>query len=326
VGYRLVPLVDPHQGGEVMERIKSVRRTLSQELGFLIPPVHVRDNLELAPTAYRIALKGVVVGQGELHPERDMAIDPGQVFGPLEGIPTHEPAFGLDALWIDKAQRDQAQMLGYTIVDAGTVLATHLSQLLRQHAHTLLGHDEVHQLLGQLGRSAPKLVEELVPKAVTMAILVQVLRGLLEDGISIRDIRTIAEVLVSRAGANNQEPGILLQAVREHLGRMILQNLRFAGEELPVIALDHSLEQILAGALQDGMGIEPGLAERLLRSLGEAAQRHEGRGEPAILLVPPRLRSLLARLTRHAVRGLHVLAYTEIPEDRRIRLVTTIGA
>lgn len=325
VGYRLVPLVDPHQGGEVMDRIKSVRKTLSQELGFLIPPVHIRDNLELAPTAYRVSLKGVVIGQGELQPEREMAIDPGQVFGSIEGIATHDPAFGLDALWIEKSQRDQAQMLGYTVVDAGTVLATHLSQLLRQHAHELLGHDEIHQLLGQLGRTAPKLVEELVPKAVNMATLVQVLRGLLADGVSIRDIRTIAEVLVSRAGTS-QEPAELLRTVREHLGRMILQNLRFTGEELPVIALDHGLEQLVNGALQDGMGLEPGLAERLLKSLGEATQRQEERGEPAILLVSPRLRPLLARLTRHAVRGLHVLAYSEIPEDRRIRLVTTIGA
>lgn len=325
VGYRLVPLVDPHQGGEVMDRIKSVRKTLSHELGFLIPAVHIRDNLELSPTAYRVSLKGVVIGQGELQPEREMAIDPGQVFGSLEGIATHDPAFGLDALWIEKGQRDQAQMLGYTVVDAGTVLATHLSQLLRQHAHELLGHDEIHQLLGQLGRTAPKLVEELVPKAVNMATLVQVLRGLLADGVSIRDIRTIAEVLVARAGTS-QEPAELLRVVREHLGRMILQNLRFTGEELPVIALDHGLEQLVSGALQDGMALEPGLTERLLKSLGEATQRQEGRGEPAILLVSPRLRPLLARLTRHAVRGLHVLAYSEIPEDRRIRLVTTIGA
>ncbi|MGB5233818.1 MAG: flagellar biosynthesis protein FlhA [Candidatus Macondimonas sp.] len=324
VGYRLVPLVDRHQGGEAMDRIKSVRKTLSQELGFLIPPVHIRDNLELAPTAYRISLKGVVIGSGELHPEREMAIDPGQVFGTLEGLPAHEPAFGLEALWIEKSQRDQAQMLGYTVVDVSTVLATHLSQLLRQHAHELLGHDEVHQLLGQLGRSAPKLVEELVPKAVSMASLVQVLRGLLEDGVSIRDIRTIAEVLVSHAGT--QDSTELLRAVREHLGRMILQNLRWSGEELPVIALDHGLEQILTTALQEGMGVEPGLADRLLKSLSEATQRQEGRAEPAVLLVSPRLRPLLARLTRHTLRALHVLAYNEIPEDRRIRLVTTIGA
>ncbi|GMV69292.1 MAG: flagellar biosynthesis protein FlhA [Pseudomonadota bacterium] len=325
VGYRLVPLVDPHQGGEVMERIKSVRKTLSQELGFLIPPVHIRDNLELAPTAYRISLKGVVIGQGELQPEREMAIDPGQVFGSLDGIATHEPAFGLDALWIEKSQREQAQMLGYTVVDAGTVLATHLSQLLRQHAQELLGHDEIHQLLSQLGRTAPKLVEELVPKAVSMATLVQVLRGLLEDGVSIRDMRTIAEVLVGRGGGS-QDPAELLRIVRERLGRMILQQLRFSGDELPVIALDHGLEQLLGGGVQEGMGIEPALAERLLKSLAEATQRQEGRGEPAVLLVSPRLRPLLARMTRRTVRGLHVLAFGEIPDDRHIRLITTIGA
>ena len=325
VGYRLIPLVDPHQGGEVMDRIKSVRKALSQEMGFLIPPMHIRDNLELAPTAYRLSLKGVVIGQGELQPERDMAIDPGQVFGSVDGIPTLEPAFGLDALWIEKSQREQAQTLGYTVVDTGTVLATHLSQLLRRHAHELLGHDEVHQLLSQLGRVAPKLVEELVPKAVSMAVLVQVLRGLLEDGVSIRDMRTIAEVLVSHAGAS-QDPAELLRIVRERLGRSILQQLRFTGDELPVIALDHGLEQLLNSALQDGMGIEPALAERLLKSLGEATQRQEGRGEPAVLLVSPRLRPVLARMTRHAVRGLHVLAFGEIPDDRRIRLTTTIGA
>ncbi|HXF07209.1 MAG TPA: flagellar biosynthesis protein FlhA [Candidatus Acidoferrales bacterium] len=325
VGYRLIPLLDPHQGGEVMDRIKSVRKALSQEMGFLIPPMHIRDNLELAPTAYRLSIKGVVVGQGELQPERDMAIDPGQVFGSVEGLPTLEPAFGLDALWIEKSQREQAQTLGYTVVDTGTVLATHLSQLLRQYAHELLGHDEIHQLLSQLGRVAPKLVEELVPKAVSMAVLVQVLRGLLEDGVSIRDMRTIAEVLVSHAGAS-QDPAELLRIVRERLGRSILQQLRFTGDELPVIALDHGLEQLLSSALQEGMGIEPALAERLLKSLGEATQRQEGRGEPAVLLVSPRLRPVLARMTRHAVRGLHVLAFGEIPDDRRIRLTTTIGA
>ncbi len=328
VGYRLIPLVDRNQGGELMARIKGVRKKISQDLGFLVQAVHIRDNLDLAPNAYRITLKGVPVGEAEIYPEREFAINPGRVFGTLQGINAKDPAFGLEAVWIEPAQREHAQTLGYTVVDASTVIATHLSQLLKQHAHELLGHEEVQQLLNVLSRSAPKLVEDLVPKTVTLGVMVRVLQGLLEEGIAIRDMRTIAETLAEQSGRNADVADLLTQ-VRIRLSRMIVQNINGMAPELPVIALDPALEQILQSSVQDGgrggISLEPGLAERLLRSLADAVKAQEVRAEPAVLLVPPSLRSALAKLARHGIEGLSVLSYNEVPEDKRVRLVATIG-
>ncbi len=328
VGYRLIPLVDRNQGGELMMRIKGVRKKISQELGFLVQAVHIRDNLELAPNAYRITLKSVTVGEAEIYPEREFAINPGRVFGSLPGIEAKDPAFGLEAVWIEPAQREQAQTLGYTVVDASTVIATHLSQLLKRHAHELLGHEEVQQLLDTLARSAPKLVEDLVPKTLTLGVLVRVLQGLLEEGVAIRDLRTIAETL-AEYGGRGADAAELLTQVRIRLARMIVQNINGIGPELPVIALDPALEQILQSAVQEGgrgtISLEPGLAERLLRSLAEAVKAQEMRAEPAVLLVPPSLRPALAKLARHGIEGLSVLSYNEVPEDKRVRLAATIG-
>jgi len=328
VGYRLIPLVDRNQGGELMARIKGVRKKISQDLGFLVQAVHIRDNLDLPPNAYRITLKGVPVGEAEIYPEREFAINPGRVFGELQGINAKDPAFGLEAVWIEPAQREHAQTLGYTVVDASTVIATHLSQLLKQHAHELLGHEEVQQLLNVLSRTVPKLVEDLVPKTVTLGVMVRVLQGLLEDGIAIRDMRTIAETLAEQGGRNADVAELLTQ-VRIRLSRMIVQNINGMAPELPVIALDPVLEQILQSSVQDGgrggISLEPGLAERLLRSLADAVKAQEVRAEPAVLLVPPSLRSALAKLARHGIEGLSVLSYNEVPEDKRVRLVATIG-
>jgi flagellar biosynthesis protein FlhA len=250
------------------------------------------------------------------------------VFGVLQGINAKDPAFGLEAVWIEPAQREHAQTLGYTVVDASTVIATHLSQLLKQHAHELLGHEEVQQLLNVLSRSAPKLVEDLVPKTVTLGVMVRVLQGLLEEGIAIRDMRTIAETLAEQSGRNADVAELLTQ-VRIRLSRMIVQNINGMAPELPVIALDPALEQILQSSVQDGgrggISLEPGLAERLLRSLADAVKAQEVRAEPAVLLVPPSLRSALAKLARHGIEGLSVLSYNEVPEDKRVRLVATIG-
>ena len=326
VGYRLIPLVDRNQGGELMARIKGVRKKISQDLGFLVQAVHIRDNLDLPPNAYRITLKGVPVGEAEIYPEREFAINPGRVFGELQGINAKDPAFGLEAVWIEPAQREHAQTLGYTVVDASTVIATHLSQLLKQHAHELLGHEEVQQLLNVLSRTVPKLVEDLVPKTVTLGVMVRVLQGLLEDGIAIRDMRTIAETLAEQSGRNADVAELLTQ-VRIRLSRMIVQNINGMAPELPVIALDPVLEQILQSSVQDGgrggISLEPGLAERLLRSLADAVKAQEVRAEP--VLVPPSLRSALAKLARHGIEGLSVLSYNEVPEDKRVRLVATIG-
>ena len=328
VGYRLIPMVDRNQGGQLMARIKGVRKKLSQDLGFLVPSVHIRDNLELAPNAYRITLMGVSVGEAEIFPDRDLAINPGQVFGTLNGIATKDPAFGLEAVWIEPGLRDQAQTLGYTVVDANTVVATHLSQLLQTHAHELLGHEEVQQLLDLLAKSSPKLVENLTPDTLPLGVVVKVLQNLLEEGVAIRDMRGIAETLAEN-GSRSQDPGILTGAVRVALGRLIVQQINGLAAELPVITLDPELERLLHQSLQmseeGGAAIEPGLAERLHATLAETAQKQERLGQPAVLVVSAALRPLLARFVRHSIQGLHVLSYNEIPDNKQIRIVAAVG-
>ncbi len=328
VGYRLIPMVDKAQGGQLMGRIKGVRKKLSQELGFLVPPVHIRDNLELPATAYRITLMGVTIGEDEVQPDREMAINPGQVYGSLPGVETHDPAFGLDAVWIDSTQRDQAQTLGYTVVDANTVIATHLSQLLQTHAYELLGHEEVQHLLDKLISVAPKLVENLIPDTVPLGILVKILQNLLEEGVAIRDIRTIAETLAEH-GTRSQDPDVLTAAVRITLGRSIIQQINGMAAELPVITLDQSLEQLLHQSIQmadeTGGSVEPGLAERLHSALTESAQKQELAGQPAVLLVSAPLRVMLARFVRHMSTNIAVLSYNEIPNDKQIKIVSTVG-
>jgi flagellar biosynthesis protein FlhA len=329
VGYRLIPLVDRNQGGQLMGRIKGVRKKLSQELGFLIPSVHIRDNLDLAPNAYRLTLMGVSVGEADVQPDRDMAINPGQVFGTIPGIPCKDPAFGLDAVWIESAQRDQAQSLGYTVVDASTVVATHLSHILQSHAAELLGHEEVQQLLDKLSQTAPKLVEDLVPKQLPLATVLKVLQNLLQENIPIRDMRTIAETLAEHAPMS-QDAGVLTAASRVALGRSIVQQISGMGAELPVVTLDPTLEQILHQTLQGGAeaagGLEPGLAENLHRSLIEETQRQEAAGRPAVLLVSQAIRTLLARFVRHSIPSLHVLAFNEIPDNKQVKITATVGA
>ncbi|MFK5914923.1 MAG: flagellar biosynthesis protein FlhA [Woeseiaceae bacterium] len=326
VGYRLIPMVDKEQGGQLMARIKGVRKKLSQELGFLIPAVHIRDNLELPPNGYRITLMGVTVGESDIQPDKDMAINPGQVYGTIEGAVTKDPAFGLEALWIDNSQRDQAQTLGYTVVDPNTVIATHLSQLLQKHANELLGHEEVQHLLDKLAESAPKLVENLVPDTLNLGIIVKVLQSLLAESIPIRDIRTIAETLAEHAN-RSQDPDDLTTAVRTSLGRMIVQQINGMEPELSVITLDSTLEQLLHQAVQaDGVGgVEPGLAERLFTALQESVQKQESMGQSAVLLVSGIIRTMLARFVRHTIPNLHVLSYNEVPSDKQIRIVATVG-
>jgi flagellar biosynthesis protein FlhA len=328
VGYRLIPMVDRNQGGQLMGRIKGVRKKLSQELGFLIPSVHIRDNLDLAPSAYRITLMGVPVGETEIHPERDMAINPGQVFGSIPGTPTKDPAFGLDAVWIESSQRDQAQSLGYTVVDASTVVATHLSHILQEHADELLGHEEVQQLLDKLSKSAPKLVEDLVPKQLSLATVLKVLQSLLQEKIPIRDMRTIAETLAEHAPMS-QDAGVLTAASRVALGRSIVQQISGMGADLSVVTLEPRLEQILHqtlhGGVEGGGGLEPGLAENLHRSLLDETHRQEAAGRPAVLLVSQAVRTLMARFVRHSIPSLHVLAFNEIPDNKQVKIMATVG-
>ncbi|MGD9843693.1 MAG: flagellar biosynthesis protein FlhA, partial [Steroidobacteraceae bacterium] len=331
VGYRLVPLVDKAQGGDLLARIRGIRRKLSQELGFLIHTVHIRDNLELAPNGYRINLSGVPVGESSIYPDREMAINPGRVFGKLAGIETRDPAFGMEAVWIEPTMRDQAHALGYTVVDASTVIATHLSHIVQQHAHELLGHEEVQSLLTTLAKIAPKLVEDLIPKQLSLSVLVRVLQYLLQERVPIKNMRTIVETLAEHAN-RTQDPQALQGLVRVALGRQIVQDIAGMTDELPVITLEPELEQLLSGAMNssDGMalatpGLEPGLAERLQQRLSESVQRQETAGKPAVLLVPPMLRVALARFLRSAVPSLHVLAWNEIPDTRKVRLIGTVG-
>jgi flagellar biosynthesis protein FlhA len=325
VGYRLIPLVDKAQGGELMARIKGVRRKLTQDIGFLIPPVHIRDNLELPANAYRLLVHGVPVATADIHPDRELALDPGGALGKIDGIPGKDPAFGLDAIWIQPHQRAQAETMGYTVVDPATVIATHLSHLIREHAPELLGHEEVQQLLATLGKSAPKLVEDLTPKALPLSVVVRVLQNLLIEKIPVRQLRKIVEALVEHA-PQSQEPGALTAAVRNALGRFIVQEIAGMSAELPVFTLAPQLERVLQDSTQgNGAALEPGLAERLHQSLAECVGKQEARNEPAVVLVPAQVRAALARLVRHSVPSLSVLSYSEVPEDKRLKLVGTIS-
>ncbi|MEA1762436.1 flagellar biosynthesis protein FlhA [Pseudomonas syringae pv. tomato] len=331
VGYRLIPLVDRNQGGQLLARIKGVRKKLSQELGFLMPTVHIRDNLDLAPSAYRLTLMGVILAEAEIYPDRELAINPGQVFGTLNGITARDPAFGLEAVWIEISQRSQAQSLGYTVVDASTVVATHLNQILYKHSHELIGHEEVQQLMQLLSKSSPKLAEELVPGVLSLSSLLNVLQALLAEHVPVRDIRSIAEAIANNAG-KSQDTAALVAAVRVGLSRAIVQSIVGVEPELPVITLEPRLEQILLNSLQkagqgqeEGVLLEPSMAEKLQRSLIEAAQRQEMQGLPVILLVAGPVRAMLSRFGRLAVPNMHVLAYQEIPDNKQVTIVATVG-
>ena len=326
VGYRLIPLVDQAQDGELLRRIKGIRRKFAQEIGFLPPAVHIRDNLELKPGAYRIALKGVEVGRGDAIPGQFLAINPGRVSGTLQGTLTTDPAFGLPAVWIESAQREHAQVLGYTVVDASTVVATHLNHIVQQHAAELLGRQEVQQLLDHVGKDAPKIVEDLVPKIITLAVLQKTLQSLLEEGVHIRDMRSILETIAEH-GVRTQDPHELAAQVRIALGRAIAQQLAPASNEVQVVALSPDLERLLIQAMQTGgsPGIEPGLADALAAEAATAAAKLEQLGHSPVLLVAPQLRAPLSRFLRRTIPHLRVIAHTEIPDNRKIRVASILG-
>ena len=325
VGYRLIPLVDASQGGDLLSRIKGVRKKLSQELGFLVDSVHIRDNLDLGPNKYRISIHGVTMGEGEVIPDRELAINPGQVFGDIDGIPTQDPTFGLDALWINPAQRDAAQTAGYTVVDSSTVIATHLSQLLKNNASKLIGQDDVQQLLDRLKQTAPKLVENLVPGTMSLADVTRVVHNLLDEGVPIRDMRTIAETLSIHRGLENN-PEELTAQVRVALGPSIFQSVAGNAAELPVMVLDPQLEQMMSSAVQNNQGvIEPNLLDTMVKGIGEAAEKMEAEGASPVLLVSGIIRGFLSKLLRGRMSNFYILAYEEIPGDKNIRVVTTVG-
>ena len=334
VGYRLIPLVDKNQGGQLLARIKGVRKKLSQDVGFLMPSVHIRDNLDLLPNQYRITLMGVTLAEAEIYPERDMAINPGQVFGKLEGVETFDPAFGLEALWIETTQKDKAQTLGYTVVDSSTVVATHLNQLLNQHSHELIGHEDVQKMLDILGKTSPKLAEELVPNTVSVSQLLSVLQSLLREDVPVRDMRTIAESLANMSPVS-QEIAALTSAARAGLARLIVQNIFGTADELSVMTLEPSLEQLLLKTVQqsaqqtgnmDTLVIEPSMADALQRSLMNATQEQENAGRAAVLVVSSQLRAVMSRFVRNTIEHLSVLSYQEIPDNKTITIVATVGA
>ena len=328
VGYRLIPLVDKAQGGELLKRIKGIRKKFAQEVGFLSPPIHIRDNLELKPAAYRITLKGVEIASGESNHGQFLAINPGIVAGVLPGPATIDPAFGLPAVWVDSNLRDQAQAFGYTVVDAGTVVATHLNHMITMHASELLGRQEVQQLLDHIGKEAPKLVEDLVPKLLPLAVIQKVLQNLLMERVHIRDMRTIIETLCEHA-THTQDINELTALVRIQLGRAIVQQLFPNTNEVSVMTLNNNLERLLMQALQSnssaGPVIEPGLAETLSREAEIAAKQQEQLGMTPILLVPGALRMALSKFLRRLIPGLCVLSHEELPDSKTIRVTNLIG-
>ncbi len=327
VGYRLIPLVDSAADGELVRRIKGIRKKFAREIGFLPPAVHIRDNLEINPNSYRITLKGVEIGSGEVRTGLFLAIDPGNITASLPGVATTDPAFGLPAVWVEPAMREQAQAMGYTVVDPGTVVATHLNHLVTLHAAELLGRQETQALLDHLGKSAPKLVEDLVPKMLPLSAVQKVLQNLLIEGVAIRDMRTIIDTLLENA-AHVQDPHELTALVRVALGRSIVQQIYGPASELPVIALDQGLERLLMQTLQaghDAVGLEPGLADTLLERTQTSTQRQEALGHPPVLLTPAVLRPLLARFLRRTVPQLKVLSHAEVPEGKQIKVTSLVG-
>ena len=328
IGYGLIPLVNPDTGGQLMARVKGVRKKLTAELGFLVQPVRIRDALNIDPDSYHIVLHGVVRGRGEVKVGRELAINPGKVYGTLEGIATREPAFGLEAIWIDPAQRDYARTLGYTVVDPSTAIATHLNKVLRDSGSELLSHDEAQKLLDKLASRSPKLVEELVPGKLSLGVVTKTLQNLLSEGVPIRDMRTIAESLME-ASARTQDPEMLTSLVRPKLGRMIVQSLLENRASLPVMTLEPSLEQLLHNLIQQNGGsanvvLEPSLAESLFAALRDSVRSVEEQGYPAVLVVSPQIRSWLARAVRHRANDLTVLSYSEIPDEQEVKVIQTI--
>ena len=328
VGYRLIPMVDRNQNGQLLGRLRGVRKKLSQELGFLVPAVHIRDNLDLEPNQYRLTIHGAIIGESTVHADKEMAINPGQVYGQLRGTVTRDPVFDLEAVWIGPDQREQAQSLGYTVVDASTVIATHLSQIVQDNAQSLLGHEEAQKLLDGLKKTNARLVEDLVPKLLPLSVLVKVLQNLLAEHIPVRDIRTVLEVL-AEFGPRSQDSTFLTAQVRTALGRLIVQQINGSNAELPVITLDFSLERILQQSMEtmqgSAMSLEPNLANRMLLALRDAHTQREAAGQPSVLLVADGLREFLARFARPALKGLHVLGFNEVPSDTQIRIVATVG-
>lgn len=329
-GYGLIPMVDEEEDGQLLNRIRAIRKKLSQDLGFLVPPVHIRDNLEMLPNEYKITVMGVSLGNSEVFVDRDLAVDPGQVFGEVQGFKVQDPTFGLDAVWVEKSQKDRAQTLGYTVVDPSTVIATHLNEILSNSAADLLGHEEVQSLIDMQAEKSPKLIEELIPKKVSSSILLKVLQNLLREYVPIKDFRTIIEA-IAEASHKTTDPYELTAVVRLALSKLILQTINGSEEEVQVITLDPSVEQMLiqtANANKDmdsSLALEPNMAEQLQISLENVALELEQTDRPSILLVSSSIRMLVAKFVRYNKRKIHVISYNEVPDTKKVTIVATVG-
>jgi len=327
IGFRLVPLVDLNHGGDLIKRIKALRKKFAQDVGFLTPPIHISDNLELKPSEYSIKLKGVEIAKGESHYGQFLAINPGNAIGQLPGPDTVDPAFGLPATWIENSWREQAQGMGYTVVDASTVIATHLNHIIGMHASELLGHQEVQQLLNLLSKDSSKLVEDLIPKLLTTSVVQKVLQNLLSEGVTIRDMRTIMETLIEYA-PQTQDPADLTAKVRVKLGRAITYQLFPNSDEMSVISLENNLERLLMQAVTgsgENSSIEPGIAKTLANEANEAAKEQERNGHSPVLLVASPLRATLAKFLKRVSPNLRVLSHEELPDSKTIRVANLIG-
>ena len=329
VGYGLISLVDGGQGGALLDRIKGLRRQFAEQMGFVLPPIHIRDNLQLRPNEYAALLKGVELAKSEVMPAHVLAIDPGTAQrGAIHGLPTKEPAFGLPAMWVPEQQREQAQMAGYTVVDPGSAIATHLSELIKRHAHELLGRQEVQGLLDQLGKNHPKLVEEVIPNLIPLGTLVRVLSHLLREGVPIRDLRTILETIADHA-ATTKDADILTEVARQALGRTITKQYLAPDGSLPIIGLDPRLDRTLADqANAAGQGTQwvpdPLVAQKLLTALKAAAERMVGRGHQPVILCSPSLRRHLRKLTDRILHSVPILGLNEVESVTRLQAVETV--
>ncbi|ULA58981.1 MAG: hypothetical protein LZF60_80377 [Nitrospira sp.] len=329
VGYGLIGLVDGGQGGALLDRIKGLRRQFAEQMGFVLPPIHIRDNLQLRPNEYAALLKGVELAKSEVMPAHVLAIDPGTAQrGIIHGLPTKEPAFGLPAMWVPEQQREQAQMAGYTVVDPGSAIATHLSELIKRHAHELLGRQEVQGLLDQLGKNHPKLVEEVIPNLIPLGTLVRVLSHLLREGVPIRDLRTILETIADHA-ASTKDADILTEVARQALGRTITKQYLAPDGSLPIIGLDPRLDRTLADqANAAGQGNQwvpdPLVAQKLLNALKQAAERMVGRGHQPVILCSPSLRRHLRKLTDRILHSVPILGLNEVDSVTRLQAMETV--
>jgi flagellar biosynthesis protein FlhA len=328
VGYGLVPLVDAAQGGELLERIRGIRRQTGQDLGLIVPPVHIRDNLQLRPNEYSILLKGISIAKGEVMPRHLLAINPGQATGEVEGKPAQDPCFGLPAIWITPQDKEKAQVEGYTVVDCGSVIATHLTEVIKTNGQELLGRQEVQSLLDQIAKTHPRVVDDLIPGQLTLGAVVRILRNLLRERVSIRDLRTILETIADYA-PQTKDPEGLTEFVRQSLGRSITSQHTTSDGLLQVISLDPALDRRLIDAMRPGptgeiQSVSPSFVNAFLAAVRQAMERVTSRGYQPIVLCSHLIRAQVYRLISPGVQALAVLSPNEVDARTKIQAIEVV--